>query len=111
MIEGLISGQLVGIAETREGKHETTYVTARVKTDVAGGEHVMVNVIAFSSANCDALLALDDGDALTLAGTLTPKVWTDKQGNTKPVMDMVATNVLTVYHVNRKRAAVVIDTN
>jgi hypothetical protein len=29
----------------------------------------------------------------------------DKQGNTRPALDMVASQVLTVYQVDRKRAA------
>jgi len=40
-----------------------------------------------------------------LAGALTPKVWTDKQGNTRPALDMVATQVLTSYHAARKQHA------
>ena len=87
----------------RAGKNETTYAVAKVKADTAGGESILVNAIAFSAESCKALLALDDGDSLTLVGNLTPKVWTDKQGNTKPVMDMVATQVLTVYQASRKR--------
>ncbi|MDQ1258389.1 MAG: single-stranded DNA-binding protein, partial [Pseudomonadota bacterium] len=31
-------------------------------------------------------------------------VWTDKQGNTRPALDLVASQVLSVYHVDRKRA-------
>jgi len=53
-----------------------------------------------------ALLALDDGDSISLAGTLTPKVWEDKNGATRPALDMVAHAVLTAYHVTRKRKAV-----
>ena len=103
MIEGLVSGQLVGCAEMREGKNESSYAVAKVKADTAGGESILVNAIAFSAETCKALLALDDGDVLTLVGSLTPKVWTDKQGHTKPVVDMVATQVLTVYQASRKR--------
>jgi hypothetical protein len=31
-----------------------------------------------------------------MTGALTPKVWTDKQGNTRPALDMIATNVLAI---------------
>ena len=37
------------------------------------------------------LLALADGDALSLAGALTPKVWTDKQGVVRKVLSDVRT--------------------
>ncbi|WP_431641758.1 hypothetical protein [Burkholderia sp. ZZQ-2] len=68
------------------------------------GETLFANVIAFSSEAKAALLGLDDGDSVALAGTLTPKVWTDRIGEAKPALDMVANAVLTAYHVKRKRA-------
>ncbi len=106
MIEGLITGTLVGLAEQRQGKNDTTFVLAKVKATPGEGESLIVNVIAFAAEACAALLALDEGDSLALSGALTPKVWTDKQGNTRPALDLVASQVLTVYHVDRKRAAI-----
>ena len=105
MIEGLIAGHLVGLAETRHGKNGTSFVLAKVKSTATDGENLIVNVIAFAAEASAALMALDDGDAIALAGSLTPKVWTDKQGNTRPALDMVATQVLTAYHVARKQQA------
>jgi single-stranded DNA-binding protein len=103
MIEGLIAGKLVGVAETREGKNGSSFALAKVKASAGDGESLIVNVIAFAAEASAALMALDDGDALALSGALTPKVWTDKQGNTRPALDMIATQVLSAYHVNRKR--------
>jgi hypothetical protein len=40
------------------------------------------------------LLALEDGDAVAVAGALTPKVWLDKQGNARPALDMIVSRVL-----------------
>ncbi|TXH90241.1 MAG: single-stranded DNA-binding protein [Rhodoferax sp.] len=100
MIDGLVSGRLVGVAEQREGKNATRFAVAKVRATAGDGDTVVVNVIAFSADACAALLALDDGDAVALAGGLTPKVWSDKQGNTKPALDMVATKVLTAYPLN-----------
>ena len=105
MIEGLVTGTLVGLAEQRQGKHDSTFVLAKIKAAPGDGESLIVNVIAFAAEACAALLALDEGDTLAVSGALTPKVWTDKQGNTRPALDMVASQVLTVYHVDRKRAA------
>ncbi len=105
MIEGLVTGTLVGMAEQRQGKNDTSFVVAKVKAAPGDGESLIVNVIAFAPEACAALLALDEGDTLALSGALTPKVWTDKQGNTRPALDMVASQVLTVYHVDRKRSA------
>ncbi len=105
MIEGLVTGTLVGMAELRQGKNDSSFVLAKVKASPGEGDSLIVNVIAFAAEAGAALLALDEGDTLALSGVLTPKVWTDKQGNTRPALDMVASQVLSVYHVDRKRAA------
>ncbi len=105
MIDGLIAGHLVGLAETRQGKNGSSFALAKVKATAGDGESLIVNVIAFAAEASAALMALDDGDAIALAGALTPKVWTDKQGNTRPALDMVAAQVLTAYHAARKQQA------
>lgn len=96
MIDGLIAGRLMGDPERRQGKGETTFVVARVRAQTQEGEVLMVNLIAFDSAPCAALLGLRDGDSVSAAGHLNPKVWTDKQGNTKPALDLVAHRVVSV---------------
>jgi hypothetical protein len=88
---------MVGVAEQRQGKNATQFAVAKVRATAGDGEGVLVNVIAFAPDACAALLTLVDGDAVALAGALTPKVWSDKQGNTKPALDMVANRVLTAY--------------
>ncbi len=100
MIESMVTGRLWGAAEMRQGKNETQFAVAKVKVAMADGETLLVNVIAFATQACAALTALNDGDAVTLTGALTPKVWTDKQGNTKPCVDLVAHHVLSVYQAN-----------
>jgi hypothetical protein len=96
MIEGLISGTLVGLAENRQGKNGTSYALAKVKAVAADGDSFIVNVISFLTEASAALMALDDGDAVSATGSLTPKVWTDRQGNIRPALDMIATHVLKV---------------
>jgi single-stranded DNA-binding protein len=105
MIEGLISGTLMGLAQERQGKNDSAFVLVKVKAQPGEGEPLIVNVIAFAAEARAALLALDEGDSVAVSGTLSPKVWTDKQGNTRPALDLVASQVLSVYHVDRKRAA------
>jgi single-stranded DNA-binding protein len=105
MIDGLIAGRLMGDASRRTDKMGRGYTVARVLARNKTDEEFIVNVIAFDDAACAALLALADGDALSLTGSLTPKVWTDKQGITRPSLDLVATQVLSAYHVNSKQAA------
>jgi single-stranded DNA-binding protein len=103
MIDGLISGRLYGTAQVRTGQHGTHFVTCRVRASAGDGETLFVNVIAFDDIVKDMLLALDDGDTVSLTGAMTPKVWTDKQGNVKPALDLVAHAVLTLYHAQHKR--------
>ncbi|WP_256990351.1 single-stranded DNA-binding protein [Burkholderia sp. HI2714] len=106
MIDGLIAGKMFGKATERTGATGRLFVTAKVRAAVSDGDALFVNVIAFSDGAKAGLLALDDGDAIALAGTLIPKVWTDRNGDAKPALDMVAHAVLSAYHVKRKGAAV-----
>ncbi|MDN7881362.1 single-stranded DNA-binding protein [Burkholderia aenigmatica] len=105
MIDGLLNGKLYNKPTERIGPSGKAFVVAKVRVPVGDGEALFVNVIAFADDAKAALLALDDGDSVALAGTLTPKVWTDRNGDAKPALDMVAHAVLTAYHVKRKRAA------
>ncbi len=106
MIDGLIAGKLYGQPAERMGKSGKPFAVAKVRCAAGDGEAVFVNVICFDAPPCTALLALNEGDSIALAGTLTPKVWTDKQGIARPSLDMVAHQVLTAYHVTKKRRAV-----
>ena len=105
MIDGLIAGRMMGDASRRVDKAGRSYVVARALARNKMDEEFIVNVIAFDEAPSAALLALADGEALTLSGALTPKVWTDKQGNHRPSLDLVAVQVMTAYHVSAKQAA------
>lgn len=77
MIDALISGKVYGQPTERTSKAGKPLAVAKVRAAGGDGESLFVNVIAFDAAPCTALLALEDGDSVALAGTLTPKVWTD----------------------------------
>lgn len=94
MIEALIGGKLQGEPEERRGKADSMYVVARVRAQATDGELIIVNVIAFNADVGAALLELHDGDAVALAGSVTPKVWSDRQGVARAALDMVAARVL-----------------
>jgi len=106
MIDALIAGKVFGQPKTMTSKAGKPFATAKVRAAAGEGEALFVNVIAFDAGAVAALLALGDGDSVALAGSLTPKVWTDREGNTRPAVDLVAHQVLTAYHVTRKRKAV-----
>lgn len=105
MIDGLVGGKLYGKPAQRVGQSGKRFVTARVRTPTADGEALFVNVITFSESVCGALLALDDGDSVSLSGSLTPKAWTDRDGTARAGLDMVAHAALTAYQSARKRRA------
>lgn len=106
MIDALITGRIYGTpAEKTSGKTGKRFVTAKVRAATGDGESLFVNIIAFDSSVCAGLLALGDGDSVSLSGALTPKVWTDRDGQARPALDLVAHGLLTSYHVTRKRKA------
>lgn len=106
MIDALIAGKLHGQPQQRTGSSGKPFTTAKVRAAAGNGEALFVNVIAFSRTAQDALMALGDGDSVSLSGELTPKVWTDREGQARPAVDLVAHAVLTAYHTRRKRQAV-----
>ena len=105
MIDGLVMGRMQGAPAQRASKTGKPYATAKVRAATGNGESLFMSVIAFDDAPVAALLALGDGDSVALTGSLTPKTWTDKEGNTRPALDLVAHQVLTSYSVTKKRSA------
>lgn len=106
-IEALILGKLHQPAERRTSRVGRPFVTATVRAAV-GEDAVFVRVTAFSETAQAALLALQGGDAVALAGTLTPGAWTDREGNARPNLSIVAGQVMTPYALRKKRAAVAV---
>ena len=104
-IEALILGKLHQRAEQRTSKAGRPFVTAKAHAAAGEGEAVFVNVVAFGNTACAALLALEAGDTVALAGTLKAGAWIDREGAARPSLDMVAAQVLTVYALKKKREA------
>lgn len=96
MIEALVAGTIWGEPEKRMGKNNSIFVVAKVRAQGTQPELVIVNVIAFDPMACKALLLLHDGEAVSLSGSLLPKVWIDKQGVSRGALDMVASRVLAI---------------
>lgn len=106
MIDALIQGRVHGKPAQRESANGNPYAVAKIRVSARDGEAHFVNVIAFADDVIDALLALSEGDSIAISGELAPKVWTDRDGNARPSLDLLGCAVLTPYHVQRKRQAV-----
>ena len=102
MIDCLISGKLHGQPTQRTSKNGNSFTTAKVRVPT-GEESTFCNVIAFDQGTQDALLALAAGEAVALAGELKVGTWTDKNGVTRPSLDLVASKALTQYHLTKRR--------
>lgn len=106
MMDGLIAGKLHGQPEQRTGRNDKPFAIAKVRASSASSEVVFANCIAFAPDAVAALLALGDGDSVTVAGEFTPKAWIDRNGDARAGLDVVVHAVVTPYHVQRKRRAV-----
>jgi single-stranded DNA-binding protein len=104
MIDALISGKVMGTPSQRTSKNGNAFTVAKVRVPT-GEDSMFCNVICFAENAQTALLALGDGDAVALAGSLKVGVWQAKDGTHRPSLDMTATQVLTAYHVTKKRRA------
>jgi single-stranded DNA-binding protein len=110
MIDALIAGKLYGKPTTRKGKSGKPFVACKVRAATGENETLFVNAIAFDEQVVAALLALDDGDSVSLTGPITPKVWTPPNGGEpRASLDMIVHGILTAYHARRKRQAVACD--
>lgn len=105
MIDGLIAGKLHETPTQRIGKNNKPYVIAKVRTTSSSGDVLYANCIAFVPDAVAALMALGEGDSIALAGELSPKAWTDRNGEARPALDVVVHSVVTPYQVQRKREA------
>lgn len=105
-IDALVSGTLWKKPEARRTSAGKPFATASVRAAAGDGEVLFVSVVAFSDSAQRTLLAMDDGDSVSLAGSLKIGTYEARDGSVKPNVSIVASKVLTAYHVQRKRKTV-----
>ena len=105
MIDALIAGRIYGTPEERTSKNGNLFAVAKARIPTADGEAQFVNLIAFRDSARTALLALDDGDSVAIAGELRLTAYVGRDGLPHPGVDLTAHQVLTEYHIARKRRA------
>ena len=109
-IDALVLGTLLTQPTQRTAKSGNAYTVCRLKvagagTGDAGADTLLVNCIAFSETAQAALLALDAGEAVALAGSLKVGIWQANDGTHKPGLDLTVGAVLSAYSVSRRRKA------
>jgi single-stranded DNA-binding protein len=104
MIESLVSGRIHQAAKEKTDRTGKPFATVRLKVP-HGESSLLIGVICFEPTAVQTLLALDVGDAVTVAGSLTCRVWTDSESRAKPSADLIAHVVLSPYHASRKLRA------
>jgi single-stranded DNA-binding protein len=106
VIDALVGGKLFGAAAERTASSGKTFVSAKVRAADSDGENQFVNIVAFDGSVKAALLALDDGDSVSLSGAMKIGTYEARDGTTRISINMIAHAVLTAYHIKRKRDAV-----
>ena len=105
MIDGIVAGKIFGKPAERAARNGSPFVTAKARIPTANGEAQFVNIVAFRESARTALLALEDGDSVALAGELKFTAYVGKDGLPHPGVDLTAHAVLSPYTIQRKRAA------
>jgi single-stranded DNA-binding protein len=105
MINALVTGKVIVAPAERTAKRGKNFYTTTVSASTGGEESCSVSAIVFNQAVGKKLMALSKGDAVSLVGKVTPKIYTGKDGVVKASLDMVADECLTAYQVTQKRKA------
>lgn len=103
MIHALITGKLLTDPVQRKSKNGNPFVTMTIAAPTGGEADTTASVICFSETTCQQLLALGKGDAVSLVGKITPKIYVDRNNESRASLDVVAELVLTVYALKQKR--------
>ena len=107
-IDALLQGRLMAAPSQRTSKNGNPFTTCRIRVASAGNgesDSLLVNCIAFAEPAQAALLALDAGEAVALAGSLKVGIWQANDGTHKPGLDMTVGAVLSAYSIAKRRRA------
>ncbi|MBL8421651.1 MAG: single-stranded DNA-binding protein [Dechloromonas sp.] len=103
MIHALITGKLLTDPVQRTSKNGNPFVTLTIAAPTGGEADTTASVICFAEATCQQLLALSKGDAVSLVGKITPKIYVDRNNESRASLDVVAELALSVYALKQKR--------
>lgn len=105
MITALAGGTLYGAPQKKTSARGTSFVSGKMRVSTSNGETIFVGIVAFRESVGQALLALADGAALSVAGDLKASAYTAKDGTVRASLDITVNEVLTAAHVDKRRKA------
>lgn len=101
----LITGKLRGTVKMGSASNGSPFARWQVSASDKSGTSILASCIAFRESVIAAAQALEEGDSLSVSGEAAIKTWQGNDGQTRTGLDVQAHQVLTAYHVSRKRKA------
>ena len=105
MIDALVTGKLFSEPQRMTSRNGNTFTKVTLTVATGEGVNMFANLVCFDDQAQLELLALDKGDSVAVAATLTPKAYTDRNGGPAVSIDGVIHHLTTAYHITRKRKA------
>ena len=104
MIDVLIQGRLRGAVTVKTTKNGNPFATFKLAASDKTGESVLCSCIAFSATAVETVQRLSDGDSIAVSGEAAISSWQGRDGSARHGLDVTIHNVMTAYHMGRKRA-------
>jgi single-stranded DNA-binding protein len=105
MLSILASGSLIADPKQRTGSSGKPFATAQARIPSDGeAASVLLSIIVFRETAMQALLALDQGDAIAVTGRAKLTTW-QVNGGERHGLSVVAEQVLSAYMVEKRRSA------
>lgn len=103
MIDALISGRLIKDPTLRTGASGKPFCTFLLSVPTGSDEPTIVSGIAFADT-AEKIARLRKGDALAVAGSLSPSEWIDKtSGEMRHGLNCTVSAALSAYDVKKRR--------
>lgn len=103
MIDAIVTGKLFAAPASLTSKAGNPFAKVRLLVGTSDGGSLFVSLVCFDEKLIGQLLALDRGDSLAVAATLTPKAYLDRNNEPAASLDGVIHHITTPYHISRKR--------
>jgi single-stranded DNA-binding protein len=103
VISALITGDLVADPVERTAKNGSSFTTCNMRVP-AGADALFIGVAAFNETDRERLRKLGKGSSLAAVGSLEQAIWTDREGQERISWRLTASEVLSVYQANKRRA-------